>query len=150
MVELLIVVAILAFFAALVIPKLTDQMGKARDAEAFATVDLIRSSERLYKAEHGVYFSPGPPGPPGIVSYFRTAEDWRQLGLEPPVSAARFSYAAGMEGPVFDQFRIIAVEFDNVDPNWIRRLLWLENRKCWQDLPDGSFEIPMGKRCPPL
>ncbi|MCK4590884.1 MAG: prepilin-type N-terminal cleavage/methylation domain-containing protein, partial [Candidatus Latescibacteria bacterium] len=56
LVELMIVVVIVGILAAVAIPMYRGSVEKARASEAEAALGTIRSSERVYHAEHGVYY----------------------------------------------------------------------------------------------
>ena len=56
LVELMIVVVIVGILAAVAIPMYRGSVEKARASEAEAALGTIRSSERVYHAEHGAYY----------------------------------------------------------------------------------------------
>jgi prepilin-type N-terminal cleavage/methylation domain-containing protein len=54
--EVLIVIIIIAILAALAIPTYTRSVQRARDSEAFVNLGLIRTGEKIYRLDYGVYF----------------------------------------------------------------------------------------------
>ena len=55
LIELMVVVAIIAFLAMISVPNFTRFLAKAKRAEAYMHLHAIYASQKAYKAEHGVY-----------------------------------------------------------------------------------------------
>lgn len=57
LIELMVVVIIVGVLAAASVPLYQGNVRRAIRAEAIATMGSIRSAQRVYRAEHGVYFT---------------------------------------------------------------------------------------------
>ena len=55
LIELMIVVAIIAFLATLTLPSLTTFLAKAKRTEAYVNLSSLATAEKAYFAEHGKY-----------------------------------------------------------------------------------------------
>jgi type IV pilus assembly protein PilA len=55
LIELMVVVAIMAFLAMIAIPNFTRFLAKAKRAEAYMNLHSIYAAEKAYFAEHGTY-----------------------------------------------------------------------------------------------
>lgn len=55
LIELMIVVAIVAFLASLTLPRLTNFLAKAKRTEAYVNLSSIATAQKAYFAEHGKY-----------------------------------------------------------------------------------------------
>ncbi len=55
LIELMVVVAIMAFLAMIAIPNFTRFLAKAKRAEAYMNLHSIYAAEKAYYAEHGTY-----------------------------------------------------------------------------------------------
>lgn len=57
LIELMVVVAIIAFLAMVSVPSFMRFLSKAKRAEAYMNLHAIYAAEQAYKAEHGTYSS---------------------------------------------------------------------------------------------
>ncbi len=55
LIELMIVVAIIAFLALLAVPRFSRFLAKAKRAEAYLQLSNLYTAEKMYWAEHGTY-----------------------------------------------------------------------------------------------
>lgn len=55
LIELMIVVAIIAFLAVIAMPTMTKYLAKAKRAEAYMNLNAAYTAQKLYRAEHGSY-----------------------------------------------------------------------------------------------
>ena len=55
LIELIVVVIIIGILAAIAAPMMQGNIKKARESEAIAALGMIRTMERLFFVEHGVY-----------------------------------------------------------------------------------------------
>lgn len=81
LIELMIVVAIIAFLSMLAVPNLLSYLAKAKRAEAYAQLASLAMAQKAYFAEHGTY-SQVLSGPQGL--------NWKPQGL--------FHYTYGFPG----------------------------------------------------
>ena len=94
LVEILIIVAILGILAAVVIPKLQDYSQKAKEANAKATLKLLRDAIERYAAQHNGI-------PPGYISNNTNSTPDGMIFLKQLVTATNSSGATinGEFGP---------------------------------------------------
>lgn len=65
LIELMIVIAIIAFLSMIAMPSFFKFLAKAKRAEAYMNLNAIYTAEKIYWAEHGAY-SKALSGPHGI------------------------------------------------------------------------------------
>ena len=89
LIELMIVVAIMAFLAMIAVPNFMRFLSKAKRAEAYMNLSSIYAAEKAYFAEHGTY-SPALSGPGGI--------GWKPEGYKGGGKNEKFYYTYGFSG----------------------------------------------------
>ena len=57
LIELLVVIIIVGVLAAIALPNLINQIGKARETEAKSTLGIISRGQQAYHYEHGTFYS---------------------------------------------------------------------------------------------
>ncbi len=87
--ELMIVVAIMAFLAMIAMPNLMNFLAKAKRAEAYLNLHSIYAAEKTYFAENGTY-SPVLSGQDGI--------GWKPEGYKGGGRQEKFHYTYGFPG----------------------------------------------------
>lgn len=55
LIELLVVIAIIGVLVSVSTPIVTGYINRAKATEAYAALGTLRTAERIYRAEHGVY-----------------------------------------------------------------------------------------------
>lgn len=89
MIELMVVVAIIAFLAVISVPSFTKFLAKAKRTEAYMNLHALYAAEKAYWAEHGRYsdvlHGPGSVG-------------WAPEGYSGGGSNERFYYTYGFPG----------------------------------------------------
>ena len=83
LIEILIVLVIIAILGSLAIPRFMGQPEKGRVAEAINILGAIRRGQEIYYNDHGGTYLSLPLVGGGQDSI---ANNWRQLGMEPPAS----------------------------------------------------------------
>jgi len=86
LIELMIVVAIVAFLAMVAVPSFTNFLSKAKRAEAYMNLNSIYAAQKAYWAEHGTYAT-ALNGPDGI--------GWKPEGYRGGGSGENFYYTYG-------------------------------------------------------
>ncbi len=86
LIELMIVVAIIAFLAMITVPSYTRFLAKAKRAEAYMNLNAIYAAQKAYWMEHGTY-SDVLSGEGGI--------GWKPEGYRGGGSGERFYYTYG-------------------------------------------------------
>ena len=89
LIELMIVVAIMAFLAMIAVPNFMRFLAKAKRAEAYMNLSSIYAAEKAYFAEHGTY-SPILSGQGGI--------GWKPEGYNGGGKNEKFHYSYGFPG----------------------------------------------------
>ncbi len=89
LVELMIVVAIMAFLAAIAMPNFMRFLAKAKRAEAYMNLNSIYAAEKAYWAENGSY-SPALSGQGGV--------GWKPEGYAGGGANEKFYYTYGFPG----------------------------------------------------
>lgn len=89
LIELMIVVAIMAFLATLAVPNFMKFLAKAKRAEAYMNLHSIYAAEKSYYAEHNSY-SPVLSGQGGI--------GWKPEGYNGGGKNEKFYYTYGFSG----------------------------------------------------
>src|SRR5436853_6786371 len=96
LIELMIVIAIIAFLAIIAVPTFRGFLAKAKRAEAYMQLSSLYSAQKAYWAEHGKY-SAVLSGPNGI--------GWKPEGYHGGGADEKFNYtyglASGAEGQNF-------------------------------------------------
>ena len=90
LVELMVVVAIIAFLASIAIPRYTKTKAKAKQAEVHAMLSSLHTAEQLFWAENGTY-STKLSGPDSI--------GWEPEGYNGGGKNASFNYTYGFFFP---------------------------------------------------
>lgn len=86
LIELMIVVAIIAFLAVVSVPNFTRFLAKAKRAEAYMNLSSIYAAQKVHWAEHGTY-STVLSGPGGI--------GWKPEGYSGGGANEKFNYTYG-------------------------------------------------------
>lgn len=86
LIELMIVVAIIAFLAMIAVPSFSRFLAKAKRAEAYMNLSSIYIAQKSYWAEHGKYTT-NLSGPEGV--------GWVPEGYKTGGNAERFYYTYG-------------------------------------------------------
>lgn len=89
LIELMIVVAIMAFLAMLAVPNFMRFLAKAKRAEAYMNLSSIYAAEKAYYAEHNTY-SPTLCGQGGV--------GWKPEGYNGGGKNEKFYYTYGFAG----------------------------------------------------
>ncbi len=89
LIELMIVVAIIAFLATVAMPNLTHFLAKAKRAEAYMNLHSIYAAEKAYFAEHGTYSS---------VLNGQDGIGWKPEGYKGGGKNEKFHYTYGFSG----------------------------------------------------
>jgi prepilin-type N-terminal cleavage/methylation domain-containing protein len=89
LIELMVVVAIIAFLSTIAVPSFLRYMAKAKRAEAYMNLGAIYTAEKMYWAEHGCYTNQ-LSGPGGL--------GWKPEGYSGGGAKERFNYTYGFEG----------------------------------------------------
>ena len=86
MIELMIVVAIIAFLAAIAVPTLSRFLAKAKRAEAYMNLSSIYAAQKAYWAEHGTYSD---------VLFGENGVGWKPEGYQGGGAGEHFHYTYG-------------------------------------------------------
>ncbi len=89
LIELMIVVAIIAFLAMVSVPTFTRFLAKAKRAEAYMNLNSIYAAEKAYWAEHGGYTD---------VLYGDNGAGWKPEGYRGGGAGENFYYTYGFGG----------------------------------------------------
>ena len=89
LIELMIVVAIVAFLAMIAVPSFGRFLAKAKRSEAYMNLHTIYAAQKAHFAEHGTY-SPILNGPGGI--------GWKPEGYKGGGKQEKFNYTYGFPG----------------------------------------------------
>ncbi len=89
LIELMIVVAIIAFLAMISVPTFNRFLAKAKRAEAYMNLSSIYAAEKAYWAENGKYTT---------VLYGRGGAGWKPEGYRGGGSQENFYYTYGFGG----------------------------------------------------
>ncbi len=89
LIELMIVVAIIAFLAMIAVPSYSKYVAKAKRAEAYVQLSSLYAAQKAYWAEHGKYSA--QLNGPGSVS-------WQPEGYRGGGSDENFHYTYGFGG----------------------------------------------------
>lgn len=102
LIEVMVVIAIIAFFAVLALPNFMTFLAKAKRSEAYIQLRALYMLEKAYFAEHGTYTSAlqGPKSlnwrPEGALNYTYGFGGSAQVGsLGAPASALQGASASG-------------------------------------------------------
>lgn len=90
LIELMVVVAIIAFLAGIAVPRYLSYSRKAKSAEAAMLLASLHTAEQMYWAEHGTY-STNLNGPDGL--------GWQPEGYNGGGKKANFYYTYGFYFP---------------------------------------------------
>ena len=86
MIELMIVVAIIAFLATISVPTLSRFLAKAKRAEAYMNLSSIYAAQKAYWAEHGTYTD---------VLFGENGAGWKPEGYRGGGAGENFYYTYG-------------------------------------------------------
>jgi type IV pilus assembly protein PilA len=89
LIELMVVIAIIAFLAALSIPTFNKFIAKSKRTEAYMNLHAIYAAEKMYWAEHGTY-TPNLAGP--------NSAGWQPEGYHGGGTGENFYYTYGFAG----------------------------------------------------
>jgi prepilin-type N-terminal cleavage/methylation domain-containing protein len=89
LIELMVVVAIVAFLTMLAVPNFSSFLAKAKRTEAYANLHAIYAAQKAYWAEHGVYAT-ALTGPDGA--------GWKPEGYKGGGEQENFYYTYGLPG----------------------------------------------------
>jgi type IV pilus assembly protein PilA len=86
LIELLVVVIIIGILAAIAIPNLMSQIGKAREGEAKSIIGALNRAQQAYFFENGVFSSSDDPGvnleiPMGTQKYYDVVKIVPDVGV---------------------------------------------------------------------
>ncbi len=88
--ELMVVIAIIAFLGVIAVPQYFQYIAKARQTEAIATLASLHTAMRAYYAEHGRYTS---------VLWGENSIGWRPEGYHGGGRQEKFHYTYGFNVP---------------------------------------------------
>ncbi|MFC1894844.1 type IV pilin protein [Candidatus Dependentiae bacterium] len=89
-IELMIVVAIIAFLATISVPKYFNYYAKARQAEIAVNLASLHTAQQIYYAEHGVYSN---------VLFGKNGIGWKPEGYRGGGKGENFYYTYGFNFP---------------------------------------------------
>ena len=89
LIELMIVIAIIAFLAAISIPTFTKFLSKSKRAEAYMNLHAIYAAQKAYWAEHGKY---------STQLAGQNSVGWKPEGYKGGGEAENFYYTYGFSG----------------------------------------------------
>ncbi len=89
LIELMIVVAIIAFLAMVCVPTFTRFLAKAKRAEAYMNLSSIYAAQKAYWAEHGTYSD---------VLFGEGGVSWKPEGYKGGGANENFYYTYGFSG----------------------------------------------------
>jgi type IV pilus assembly protein PilE len=129
LIEVMVVVAIVGFLAAIAIPAYNDYVTRSRRSDAFTALETVRAAQEMYRAEKGFYASSFTGN---VLAGCSTAMggDNYTISVNRPTTTTftATAQAQGQQASDFD-FRIDqnGVEWYNGGSGW-------NNDKNWEDL----------------
>jgi type IV pilus assembly protein PilE len=130
LIEVMVVVAIVGFLAAIAIPAYNDYVTRSRRSDAFTALETVRAAQEMYRAEKGFYASSFAGNVLAGCSSGMAGSNYT-ISVDRSVSITQFTadaQAQGQQASDFD-FRIDqnGVEWYNGGSGW-------NNDKNWEDL----------------
>lgn len=124
LIELAVVLAIIATFAALASAGLQPMLLRSRAAEAPALLESIVHAELAHFRAHGRYLAcaPSADAPPrGTIGTFdATRAGWKQLGIAPD-GGVRFTYEVVLDGATFKAIARGDLDGDGEPSTYVQR-----------------------------